>query len=51
MIHNDLLCSEGGIISAEPAKRIKELAGIAKDNDDLIKLLQKIHKTLDSFFQ
>ena len=40
MIHNDLLCSEGGIISAEPAKRIKELAGIAKDNDDLIKLLQ-----------
>lgn len=40
MIHNDLLCSEGGIISAEPAKRIKELAGIAKDNDELIKLLQ-----------
>ena len=40
MIHNDLLCNEGGIISAEPAKRIKELAGIAKDNDELINLLQ-----------
>ncbi|MBR3613949.1 MAG: phosphoenolpyruvate synthase [Clostridia bacterium] len=40
MIHNDLLCNEGGIISAEPAKRIKELAEIAKDNDELIELLQ-----------
>lgn len=40
MIHNDLLCSEGGIISAEPAKRIKELASIAKDNDELIELLK-----------
>lgn len=40
LIHNDLLCSEGGIISAEPAKRIKELAQIAKNNDDLIELLE-----------
>lgn len=40
LVHNDLLCSEGGIISAEPAKRIKELAGIAKDNDELINLLE-----------
>lgn len=39
MVHNDLLCNEGGIISAEPAKRIKELAGIAKDDDELINLL------------
>ena len=38
-VHNDLLCSEGGIISAEPAKRIKEMAEIAKDNDELIELL------------
>lgn len=38
MIHNDLLCSEGGIISSEPAKRIKEMAKIVKDNGELIKL-------------
>lgn len=40
LVHNDLLCSEGGIISAEPAKRIKELASIAKENDELINLLE-----------
>ena len=39
LIHNDLLTDEGGIISAEPAKRIKEMASIAKDNDELIELL------------
>lgn len=39
-VHNDLLCSEGGIISAEPAKRIKELAEIAKDNEALLELLE-----------
>ena len=39
-IHNDLLCGEGGIISAEPAKRIRELAIIAKDNDKLLELLK-----------
>ena len=40
LVHNDLLCNEGGIISAEPAKRIKELAEIAKDNEELIELLE-----------
>lgn len=40
LIHNDLLCCEGGIISAEPAKRIKELASIAQNNDKLLKLLE-----------
>lgn len=39
-VHNNLLCSEGGIISAEPAKRIKELADIAKDDDRLLELLE-----------
>ena len=39
-VHNDLLCNEGDIISAEPARRIKEMARIAKDNDDLIELLE-----------
>ena len=40
LIHNDLLCDEGGIISAEPAKRIRELATIAKDDEKLIELLE-----------
>ena len=40
MVHNDLLCNEGGIISSEPAKRIKEMAKLAKDNDELIELLE-----------
>lgn len=29
-LHNDLLCGEGGIISAEPALRLRELAEIAR---------------------
>ena len=41
MVHNDLLCSEGGIISLEPARRIKEMAEIAKENDELLKLLEE----------
>lgn len=40
LIHNDLLCNEGGIISSEPAKRIKEMAKVVKDNDELLKLLE-----------
>ncbi len=40
LIHNDLLCNEGGIISSEPAKRIKEMAKIIKDDEELIKLLE-----------
>ena len=40
-VHNDLLCNEGGIISSEPAKRIKELAKIAKDNSKLIEVDRK----------
>ena len=40
LIHNDLLCDEGGIISSEPAKRIKEMAKIVKDNDELLTLLE-----------
>lgn len=39
LIHNDLLCNEGGIISSEPAKRIKEMAKVVKDNEELLKLL------------
>lgn len=40
LIYNDLLCNEGGIISAEPARRIKEMAKLARDNEELIKLLE-----------
>ncbi len=40
LVHNDLLCDEGGIISSEPARRIKEMANIIKDNDEAIELLQ-----------
>ena len=39
LIHNDLLCTEGGIISAEPAKRIKEMAEMIKENKEIIELL------------
>ncbi len=39
-VHNDLLCNEGDIISAEPARRIKEMARMIKNNDDIIELLE-----------
>ena len=38
-LHNDLLCGEGGIISAEPAKRMREMAEGIKDNSELIEIL------------
>ena len=40
LIHNDLLCGEGGIISSQPAKRIKEMAYLVKNNDELLNLLE-----------
>ena len=40
MVHNDLLCDEGGIISSEPAKRIKQMAKLIKDNNELINVLE-----------
>lgn len=40
LIHNDLLCNEGGIISSEPAKRIKEMAKLVKDDEALLELLE-----------
>lgn len=40
LVHNDLLCNEGGIISSEPAKRIKEMARVVNKNDELLKLLE-----------
>ncbi len=51
LVHNDLLCNEGGIISSEPAKRIKEMASVVAKDDELLKLLKtkdnlKIQKEL-----
>ena len=40
LIHNDLLCNEGGIISSEPAKRIKEMARLVNKNEVLLELLE-----------
>lgn len=39
LIHNDLLCNEGGIISSEPAKRIKKMAKIVAEDEELLNLL------------
>ncbi len=35
-LHNDLLCGEGGMISAEPARRMREMAGIAAASPGLM---------------
>lgn len=38
-LQNNLLCGEGGMISAEPARRVKELAAIAAKHPALAKTL------------
>lgn len=38
-LQNDLLCGEGGMISAEPAERIRALAELAATNPGLVKQL------------
>ncbi|MEM6391273.1 MAG: PEP/pyruvate-binding domain-containing protein [Planctomycetota bacterium] len=35
-LHNHLLCAEGGIVSAEPAQRIREMAGLAAGDRGLV---------------
>ena len=39
-LQNNLLCGEGGMISAEPARRVKELAVIAAKHSQLAKTLR-----------
>jgi rifampicin phosphotransferase len=39
MLQNDLLCGEGGMISAEPAKRVRELAALVASDPAAIALL------------
>ena len=38
-LQNNLLCGEGGIISAEPAKRIQAMAESVKDNREFVDVL------------
>jgi pyruvate,water dikinase len=38
-LQNNLLCGEGGIISAEPARRVRELAGLAAQHPELVEQL------------
>jgi rifampicin phosphotransferase len=40
-LQNNLLCGEGGIISAEPARRVRELAQIAARHPGLVARLQE----------
>ncbi len=52
-LHNDLLCGEGGIISAEPARQLRAMAASIKDDSALIEILcagslAEIHRQLDS---
>lgn len=37
-LYNDLLCGQGGIISAEPAKRVREMARLIVPKKELIKV-------------
>ena len=38
-LHNDLICGEGGMVSAEPAQRVREMAILATKHDGLAKML------------
>lgn len=38
-LHNHLLCAEGGIVSAEPAQRIRAMADLARKNPALVATL------------
>jgi pyruvate,water dikinase len=40
-LQNDLLCAEGGMISAEPAKRVRELAALAARDPAAVRLLSE----------
>jgi rifampicin phosphotransferase len=40
-LQNDLLCGEGGMISAEPAQRVKAMAAIAARTPELVRLLNE----------
>jgi len=52
-LHNDLLCGEGGMISAEPAKRVCEMAQTIATDPALIEILSEgtpdiIHQAIEN---
>ena len=40
-LHNDLLSGEGGIVSAEPAKRISQMARLVARQEDFVRILNE----------
>jgi pyruvate,water dikinase len=48
-LHNDLLRGDGGIISAEPARRVREMATVAAGSPELVALL--CEASLDSILE
>jgi pyruvate,water dikinase len=40
-LHNDLLCDQGGLVSAEPAHRIRKMATLAAADRQLVTLLRQ----------
>lgn len=40
-LHNQLLCGESGIISTEPARLLKEMASVVKDDPVMLKKLEE----------
>ncbi len=38
-LHNDLLCGEGGMVSAEPAQRVRAMADLLENDDTMIDIL------------
>lgn len=52
-VHNDLLCGQGGIISAEPAMRVRSMADYIQNDIEMINLfhsgeMREIHLALQS---
>ncbi len=46
-LHNDLLCGEGGMISIEPARRLRTMAAIARQDPAFVALLTEAsHETI-----
>jgi len=51
-LQNDLLCGEGGMISAEPAKRVREMAALVADDAQAVATLcDGPRRAIDSWLQ
>jgi pyruvate,water dikinase len=40
-LHNDLLCAGGGMVSTEPARRVRELAALVASDAELLEVLER----------